>query len=75
MKLRRLTTLALLTVLLSGCARIEWSDTYCDIATPHLFSNEETINWLVRNDRDFLVSVVVHNETVSRLCDNSRRAR
>lgn len=68
-------TSVLALVLLSGCVRTEWSDTYCEIAEPHLFGGEETINWLVKNDRDFLVSVVVHNETVSRLCDNSRRAR
>ena len=61
--------LALPLALLSGCARIEWSDTYCDVAEIHKFSSEETIAWLLENDRDLLVSVVVHNETKERLCD------
>lgn len=61
--------LALLPVLLSGCARIEWADTYCDVAEIHEFGSEETIAWLLENDRDLLVSVVVHNETKERLCD------
>lgn len=59
---------ALALALLSGCARIEWSDTYCQIAEPHLFGTDVTIDWLLRNDRELLVSVVVHNETVERLC-------
>lgn len=61
--------LALLPALLSGCARIEWADTYCDVAEIHEFGSEETIAWLLENDRDLLVSVVVHNETKERLCD------
>ena len=61
--------LALLPALLSGCARIEWTDTYCDVAEIDEFGSEETIAWLLENDRDLLVSVVVHNETKERLCD------
>ena len=75
MRLRLWMTSVLALVLLSGCAGIEWSDSYCEIAEPHLFGSEATINWLIKNDRDLLVSVVVHNETVSRLCDNLGRAR
>lgn len=68
MKCRLWTMSALALALLSGCARIEWSDTYCQIAEPHLFGTDATIDWLLRNDRELLVSVVVHNETVERLC-------
>lgn len=65
---KRSTMLALPLALLSGCARIEFADTYCDVAEVHQFGGEETISWLLRNDRDLLVSIVVHNETRKRLC-------
>lgn len=61
--------LALAAVLLAGCETVVQIDTYCDIATPQLFGSEQTIEWLLKNDRDLLVDVIVHNETIDRLCD------
>lgn len=44
------------------------TDSYCDIAKPHLFADENTVDWLLRNDRALLVDTTVHNETYDRLC-------
>ena len=63
----------MLTGLLAGCARSLDGD-YCDIATPHLMKSEETVRWLLTNDRQLLVDTVVHNETHERLCGGKRDA-
>lgn len=68
MKFAWLTILILLTVQVSGCAKIA-NDTYCDIARPHLFADEGVVQWLVENDRELLTEIVTHNETFSRLCE------
>jgi len=57
------------TVLLSGCATVI-GGSYCDIAQPHYFSSEKTIDILLEHDRDLLVSTTVHNETHKRLCSD-----
>lgn len=59
--------LTLLIVLTSGCAKIT-ADTYCDIASPHYFGSDATVDWLMRNDKQFLVDNLVHNETFDKLC-------
>jgi hypothetical protein len=33
-----------------------------------LFDSQRTVDWLVVNDRDLLVDVIVHNETQERIC-------
>ena len=57
-------TLILPTVLVSGCVGSE----YCDIASELYFDSDRTVSWLVQNDRDLLVDIVVHNETTTRIC-------
>jgi len=59
----------LLIGLMSGCAK---SDGYCDIASPLYFDTDETVSWLLRNDRTLLVDITVHNETTKRICGVSR---
>jgi hypothetical protein len=54
---------------MSGCAK---SDGYCDIASPLYFDTDETVSWLLRNDRTLLVDITVHNETTKRICGVSR---
>ena len=56
----------MLTVLASGCAKINGTE-YCDIASPLYFS-EETLAWLAKNDRQFLTDTVVANEQWRTLC-------
>jgi hypothetical protein len=68
MKLKHWMTLVLVSGLLSGCATLIPVDTYCDLAKPHLFEDQSTVEWLVRNDRQLLVDTVVHNETYDRQC-------
>ena len=53
--------------LLSGCATVT-GNSYCDIARPHYFNSEDTVDWLIDHDRALLVDVTVHNETYERLC-------
>jgi diphthamide synthase subunit DPH2 len=56
-----------LVVLTSGCAQIV-SDSYCDVASPIFMKGEETISLLMNKDRDLLVDLIVHNETLERIC-------
>lgn len=51
----------------SGCGKLT-VNSYCDIASPHYFKSEATIDALMEIDRDLLVDTVVHNETYERLC-------
>lgn len=60
----------MLTVLLAGCARSLDGD-YCDIAVPHFLKGEETVRWLLVNDRQLLVDTIIHNETHHRLCGDN----
>jgi len=57
----------LLTGLTSGCAKIS-GDSYCDVVSPMYFGTDETVSWLIQNDRTLLVDIVVHNETAKRIC-------
>ena len=54
-------------LMLSGCASLT-TDSYCDIASPLYFDTDETVSWLLRNDRTLLVDIIVHNETTKRIC-------
>lgn len=60
-------TLPLLIGLTAGCARIT-ADTYCDVASPIYFTGTESIDLLMREDKDLLVDVMIHNETHERIC-------
>jgi hypothetical protein len=55
------------SALLAGCG-IRMTDSYCDVAKPHFFSSQDTVDWLLNNDRELLVDTTVHNETYDRLC-------
>ena len=57
----------MLTALLSGCG-MTTADSYCDIASPLYFDDNNTVDWLLQNDRALLVDIVVHNETNARIC-------
>jgi len=61
-------TLTLLTVLISGCAKIS-GDTYCDLASPMYFDSQETIEYLLHQDKDLLLDVLIHNETHQKVCN------
>lgn len=58
------------SVAVSGCARIT-GDSYCDVASPLLFSSDTTIDYLLDKDRRFLTDVTSHNETIDRLCSGA----
>jgi len=53
---------------LSGCAKIS-GDTYCDIASPMYFNNENVISYLSENDSELLKDVLIHNETHLKVCE------
>jgi hypothetical protein len=61
---RLMMTLSL-TALLSGCVT---SGDYCDIASIIFLDSDDTVSWLLHNDRNLLTSIVVHNEITDRLC-------
>jgi len=67
MKLKSWTIPILLLGLVSGCAKIS-GDSYCDIASELYFDTEQTVSWLLQNDRTLLVDIIVHNETKRRIC-------
>lgn len=56
------------SLLISGCAKIT-SDSYCDVAFPMYFEDQETIRSLEEHDYELMVDVLVHNETYEKLCD------
>jgi len=56
------------TALVSGCVS---ADSYCDIAAPMYFDTDNTVSWLLQNDRSLLVDIIVHNETTRRICGTS----
>lgn len=57
--------LGLLSALLSGCARVT---TECDWTRIIRFSSQQTIDWLLQNDRQLLAEVVAHNEAKQEVC-------
>lgn len=59
--------LVLASVLVGGCANLA-TNSYCDVASPMHFGQQSTVDWLLRNDRQLLVEIVVNNETHERLC-------
>ena len=61
-------TLTLLTVLISGCAKIS-GDTYCDLASPMYFDNQDTVDYLLHQDKNLLLDVLIHNETHQKVCN------
>jgi hypothetical protein len=65
MKWRRLTILALLTVPLSGCMG---TNTECDWTRTIPFGSQQSIDWLLENDRQLLVGVTTHNEARQEIC-------
>ena len=64
-------TAAFLTGPLSGCATLA-NDSYCDIASELYFDTDDTVSWLLQNDRTLLVDIIVHNETTRRICGMSQ---
>ena len=60
-------TLILLTGLLAGCVKPATGD-FCDVASPIRIANMSVLNHLLSQDRDLVVSIVAHNETMERLC-------
>ena len=68
MRFKSWMTVALLTVLVSGCGIRMGSDSYCDITKPLMFDGQKTVDWLLNNDKKLLVDVIVHNETNERIC-------
>jgi hypothetical protein len=56
------------SLLISGCAKIT-SDSYCDVAFPLYFEDQEAIRSLEEHDYELMVDVLVHNETYEKLCD------
>ena len=61
----------MLLVLTSGCAKIS-GDSYCDVVSPMYFGTDDTVSWLLQNDRTLLVDIVVHNETAKRICGTAK---
>lgn len=56
------------SLLINGCAKIT-SDSYCDVAFPMYFGDQETIRSLEEHDHELFIDVLVHNETYEELCN------
>ena len=52
---------------LNGCAKIS-GDTYCDIASPMYFDNENIVTYLSEYDSELFKNVIIHNETHQKVC-------
>ena len=57
--------LGLLLVLLSGCGTITVE---CDWTRTIPIGGQQSIDWLLMNDRQLLADVTAHNEVRDRLC-------
>lgn len=57
--------LGLLTGLPAGCTAVS---TECDWTEPIRFGSQQSVDWLLVNDRQLLSSVVSHNETREEVC-------
>lgn len=55
----------LLIVPAAGCGVVT---TECDWTRTIPFGSQQTVDWLLENDRNLLADVVIHNETKERLC-------
>lgn len=72
----RNSTLLLMTIsslsLIAGCVHpqppIPNPTSFCEVFEPIYFNREETINWLVANDSQFIKDVLAMNETYEKLC-------
>ena len=58
----------LMSLLLSGCAQRS-NDTYCDLAGPMYFENQNIINHLIEKDKQLLTDIITHNETWEKICN------
>jgi hypothetical protein len=54
--------------LLAGCAPRMGTDTYCAITSPIYFGSDQTVDYLIGNDRQLLRDIIVHNETIEGFC-------
>ena len=68
MKLTSLTTLSCL-IALGACSGTRIASEYCDIATPFYIDNEETIDYLVVDEPQFVRDVLAHNEIHAEVCN------
>ncbi len=56
--------LVLLTVPVAGCG----VTTECDWTRTIPFGSQQTVDWLLENDRQLLVGVTTHNEARQEIC-------
>ena len=68
MRFKNLMMMLFISVLISGCANEIISNSYCDIAKPHLFGSSDTVAWLLKNDRQLFLDTVIHNEQLEKIC-------
>ena len=61
------TTLSCLIAL--GACSVETTSEYCDIATPFYIDHEETIDYLVVDEPQFVRDVLAHNEIHAEMCN------
>lgn len=46
-------------------------NSYCEVVTPLYFDNTETVDWLMDNDRELLEDVLIHNESITGICNGN----
>lgn len=57
--------LVLLTAPVAGCGIVT---TECDWTRTIPFGSQQTVDWLLENDRQLLVGVTTHNEARQEIC-------
>ena len=63
--------MTLLPALLAGCGTAISGDTYCDLSSDILFSEQSVIEDLAVSDPQLLRQIVTHNETRQAVCVSS----
>jgi len=63
--------MTLLPVLVAGCGVTVTGDTYCDVSSDILFSEQSVIEDLAVSDPQLLRQIVTHNETRQSVCVSS----
>lgn len=58
----------LITAFAMGGCGTRTTSSFCDIYSPIYFDEQETVDWLFKNDRLLVEEIVIQNETWAELC-------
>lgn len=63
-----LWTMTTLLFALGACSSVPTNNTYCDITSPLLLDHQETLDYLLADEPQFVREVLAHNDTHEEIC-------